>query len=83
MGSAAPPGPATMPRLLRAAAATLLAPLPSAAPAAVVARSPGGFVIRDEVLYAGDPAAVWQRLVLRGTGGAPSTPTRATPATRR
>jgi hypothetical protein len=50
------------PMLHRALLPILLA-LPAAVPAAVVASGPGGFVIREEVVYAGTPAAAWQRLV--------------------
>jgi hypothetical protein len=41
----------------------LLALRPGAAPAAVVASGAGGFVVREEAVYAGDPAAAWRRLV--------------------
>ena len=41
----------------------LLATLPPAAPAAVVASGPGGFVIRQEVVFPGAPDAAWQRLI--------------------
>ena len=37
--------------------------LPLTAAAAVVASGPGGFVVREEVVYVGAPDAAWQRLV--------------------
>jgi hypothetical protein len=37
--------------------------LPAAAPAAVLASGPGGFVVRVEALYPGEPADAWRRLV--------------------
>lgn len=53
-----------MPRPPRLALVPLLAVLASAAaPAAVVASGPGGFVVREEVVYAGDAARAWRRLV--------------------
>lgn len=52
-----------MMQLLRAVLASLLAALSAAASAAVVASGPGGFVVREEVLYGGAPDAAWRRLV--------------------
>ena len=46
--------------LLVAVAIVLISPT---APAAVVASGVGGFIIRDEVVYPGERAAAWQRLV--------------------
>jgi hypothetical protein len=46
--------------LLFAVASVLSSPT---VPAAVVASGVGGFIIRDEVVYPGERAAAWQRLV--------------------
>jgi hypothetical protein len=53
-------------QLKRLAAALVLSCAPFASRPAVVASGAGGFVLREEVEYAGPPAAAWQRPVRVG-----------------